>query len=45
MRLDIPPGTAVRFEPGQKRCVTLVPNRGARIVQGFRGGGMGAVEG
>lgn len=36
-RLDIPAGTAVRFEPGQSREVTLVPYRGARIVQGFRG--------
>jgi urease subunit beta len=36
MRLDIPAGTAVRFEPGQRRSVTLIPYRGARIVQGFR---------
>ena len=36
-RLDIAAGTAVRFEPGQTREVTLVPYRGARIVQGFRG--------
>lgn len=35
-RLDIPAGTAVRFEPGQARDVTLVPFRGARIVHGFR---------
>lgn len=35
MRLDIPAGTAVRFEPGQKRTVTLVPYRGARVVYGF----------
>ena len=35
-RLDIPAGTAVRFEPGQARDVTLVPLRGARIVHGFR---------
>jgi len=40
-RLDIPAGTAVRFEPGQTREVTLVPYRGARIVQGFRGDTMG----
>ena len=36
-RLDIPAGTAVRFEPGQEREVTLVPYRGARLVHGFRG--------
>jgi len=36
-RLDIAAGTAVRFEPGQSREVTLVPYRGDRIVHGFRG--------
>ena len=36
-RLDIPAGTAVRFEPGQSRRVRLVPYAGARIVHGFRG--------
>src|SRR3954464_5493428 len=36
-RLDIAAGTAVRFEPGQSREITLVPYRGRRIVQGFRG--------
>jgi urease subunit beta len=35
MRLDIPAGTAVRFEPGQAREVTLVPYGGKRIVYGF----------
>ena len=35
MRLDIPAGTAVRFEPGQSRSVTLVPYRGSRTVYGF----------
>ncbi|QFT29242.1 Urease subunit beta 1 [Labrenzia sp. THAF82] len=35
MRLDIPAGTAVRFEPGQTRTVTLVAYRGARTVYGF----------
>ena len=40
-RLDIAAGTAVRFEPGQSRDVTLIPYRGARIVQGFRGDIMG----
>ncbi len=34
-RLDIPAGSAVRFEPGQTRTVTLVPFRGARLVFGF----------
>ncbi|WP_127598143.1 urease subunit beta [Nitratireductor alexandrii] len=36
MRLDIPAGTAVRFEPGQERDVTLIPLGGARRVYGFR---------
>jgi urease subunit gamma/beta len=36
MRLDIPAGTAVRFEPGQTREVRLVPIAGAREVYGFR---------
>lgn len=36
MRLDIAAGTAVRFEPGQSRDVTLVPYRGSRSVFGFR---------
>ena len=36
-RLDIPAGTAVRFEPGQAREVTLVPFGGAGRVVGFRG--------
>ncbi|WP_174804013.1 urease subunit beta [Martelella limonii] len=36
MRLDIPAGTAVRFEPGQTRDVTLVPYAGGRTVYGFR---------
>lgn len=39
--LDIAAGTAVRFEPGQSRTVTLVPFVGKRIVQGFRGDVMG----
>jgi urease subunit beta len=37
MRLDIASGTAVRFEPGQQRTVTLVELAGARVVHGFRG--------
>jgi urease subunit beta len=40
-RLDIAAGTAVRFEPGQKRDVTLVPLGGARKVFGFQGKVMG----
>jgi len=35
MRLDIPAGTAVRFEPGQARTVTLIALGGDRIVHGF----------
>jgi urease subunit beta len=41
MRLDIPAGTAVRFEPGQTREVTLVAFAGARVVYGFRQDVMG----
>ena len=44
MRLDIAAGTAVRFEPGQTREVTLVPYRGIRAVYGFRGDVMGALD-
>ncbi|WP_232629223.1 urease subunit gamma [Methylobacterium sp. Leaf118] len=40
-RLDIAPGTAVRFEPGSTREVTLVPLAGRRTVYGFRGAVMG----
>jgi urease subunit beta len=40
-RLDVPAGTAIRFEPGQEREVTLVPYRGTREVFGFRGDVMG----
>ncbi|MCX8996689.1 urease subunit beta [Rhizobiaceae bacterium BDR2-2] len=36
LRLDIPAGTAVRFEPGQTREVTLIPLSGKREVYGFR---------
>ena len=43
-RLDIPAGTAVRFEPGQQREVTLVPIRGERRVFGFNQAVMGALE-
>ena len=40
-RLDIPAGTAVRFEPGQSREVRLVPLTGARKVYGFNAKVMG----
>ena len=40
-RLDIPAGTAIRFEPGQTRDVALVPLRGDRVVVGFQGKVMG----
>ena len=43
MRLDIPAGTAVRFEPGQERDVRLVPYGGARRVFGFRQAIMGSL--
>lgn len=43
-RLDIPAGTAVRFEPGQRREVTLVPFRGTRTIIGFRGDVMGTLS-
>ena len=43
MRLDIPAGTAVRFEPGQTRSVTLVPYRGERTVYGFNQKVMGGL--
>ena len=42
-RLDVAAGTAVRFEPGQTRTVTLVPYRGARVVHGFQGAVGGAL--
>ncbi|MDR1947698.1 MAG: urease subunit beta [Desulfovibrio sp.] len=43
-RLDIIAGTAVRFEPGQTRAVRLIPYGGARLVFGFRGKVMGALD-
>ena len=42
-RLDIAAGTAVRFEPGQRRTVTLVALAGTRTVYGFRGQIMGSL--
>jgi urease subunit beta len=44
MRLDIPSGTAIRFEPGQSREVQLIPYAGARRVVGFRGAVMGDLD-
>lgn len=41
MRLDAPSGSAVRFEPGQTREVTLIPLAGLRRAVGFRGDVMG----
>jgi len=43
-RLDIPAGTAVRFEPGQSREVWLVPYAGARLVYGFNQAVMGSLR-
>jgi urease subunit beta len=44
MRLDIPAGTAVRFEPGQSREVTLVALAGKRAIYGFRQDVMGKLD-
>ena len=43
-RLDIPAGSAIRFEPGQSREVTLVPLRGMRRVFGFNRQVMGPLD-
>ncbi|KQV51158.1 MULTISPECIES: urease subunit beta [unclassified Duganella] len=45
MRLDIAAGTAVRFEPGQRRTVQLVALAGTRQVYGFNARVMGALDG
>jgi len=45
MRLDIPAGTSVRFEPGLHRRVALIPFAGDRIVLGFRGDVKGGLDG
>ena len=42
-RLDIPAGTAVRFEPGQSREVSLVPYQGGRLIYGFNQVVMGSL--
>jgi len=44
MRLDIAAGTAIRFEPGQQRSVSVISYAGDRKVFGFRGQVMGDVE-
>jgi urease subunit beta len=44
MRLDIAAGTAVRFEPGQRREVSLVPIGGARKIYGFQAKVMGPLS-
>jgi len=44
-RLDIPAGTAIRFEPGQSRDIDLVAYRGGRVVKGFNALVNGALEG
>ncbi|MBR9762317.1 MAG: urease subunit beta [Rhodobacteraceae bacterium] len=43
LRLDIAAGTAVRFEPGQRREVSLIPIGGAREIYGFNQQVMGAL--
>jgi urease subunit beta len=43
-RLNIPAGTAVRFEPGQERAVELVEYGGSRVVHGFNGRVAGKLE-
>jgi urease subunit beta len=44
MRLNIPSGTAVRFEPGQQRTVELVELSGDRLIYGFRGMFQGSIS-
>jgi urease beta subunit len=44
MRLDIPAGTAIRFEPGQTRDIRLVPFGGTRTVYGFQAKIMGKLK-
>ncbi len=43
-RLDVAAGTAIRFEPGQSREVTLIPFVGRRHIYGFRGDVMGKLD-
>ena len=44
MRLDIPSGTAVRFEPGQSKDVELIPITGNRMIFGFNKKVMGQLK-
>jgi len=44
MRLNIPPGTAVRFEPGEEKQIELTTFAGARVIQGFNGLVSGALD-
>jgi len=44
-RLDVPSGSAVRFEPGQTREVALIPYAGSRMVFGFNRAVMGPLDG
>ncbi|MBD3658646.1 MULTISPECIES: urease subunit beta [Marinobacter] len=44
LRLDIAAGTAIRFEPGQSRAVTLIPFSGSREIYGFRAEVMDKLE-
>jgi urease subunit beta len=44
MRLDVPAGTAIRFEPGVERDVSLVPLAGHRVVPGLRAEQAGALD-
>ena len=43
-RLDVPAGTAIRFEPGQERTINLVAYAGSREIYGFRQDVMGKLE-
>lgn len=43
-RLDVAAGTAIRFEPGQSREVTLIPFAGSREIYGFRAEVMGSLD-
>lgn len=44
LRLDIPAGTAIRFEPGEEKKVTLVPYKGKETLYGFMGATMGNIR-
>lgn len=44
-RLDVPAGTAIRFEPGATRSVALVAYVGRRVIHGFHGQVMGPLDG